>query len=244
MALLDIPEYRVWAAMKRRCQNPNVKAWKYYGARGISVCDRWKNSYHNFIADMGHRPSKEYSIDRINNDGNYEPSNCRWATAKQQAANKRAKLTPNKIKPAGAFMLSAAAIVAHGYSTEKAAECAGVNHAKLLDYLATAKPSTSPIKMSDEARLRGISRQRVWQLRKIANGLCCICGKRKKLKDVERCGLCQNQKERDHSQVPCSPAFKAWLEKVRQERRQTYIVCLDRLMEEQDGKKPYVNNCV
>lgn len=78
--------------MKLRCYNPTHKAYKYYGGRGITVCDRWldpDNGLNNFKDDMGFRPSPEYSIDRINNDGNYEPANCRWATIIEQNNNQR-----------------------------------------------------------------------------------------------------------------------------------------------------------
>jgi hypothetical protein len=81
------PMYRAWAAMRQRCSNPNCASWPYYGGRGISMCERWR-SFANFLADMGERP-KGMSIDRINNDGNYEPGNCRWATQAQQNSNKR-----------------------------------------------------------------------------------------------------------------------------------------------------------
>lgn len=81
-------EYKIWAAMKRRCCDPKLICYENYGARGIAVCERWK-SFENFLADMGPRPSSEHSIDRVNNDGNYEPSNCRWATRQVQNSNMR-----------------------------------------------------------------------------------------------------------------------------------------------------------
>ena len=82
------PEYHAWQHLRQRCGNPLNPEFGRYGARGIRVCDRWLR-FENFLADMGRRPGKGYSIDRINNDGNYEPGNCRWATAKQQAMNRR-----------------------------------------------------------------------------------------------------------------------------------------------------------
>jgi hypothetical protein len=82
------PEYRVWAALIQRCRNSNDSAYQNYGERGIRVCDRW-GSFENFMADMGERPSPDHSIDRINNDGNYEPGNCRWATMAEQSRNTR-----------------------------------------------------------------------------------------------------------------------------------------------------------
>lgn len=83
------PEWRTWAGMLQRCHNPKDKFYSDYGGRGIEVCDRWKESFDNFIFDMGNRPSSKHSIDRIDVNGDYEPTNCRWADAVQQGRNKR-----------------------------------------------------------------------------------------------------------------------------------------------------------
>lgn len=82
------PEFQAWAAAKRRC-HPSYRAARDYFDRGIRMCDRWAESFDAFLADMGRRPSKDHSLDRINNDGHYEPGNCRWATRSQQQRNKR-----------------------------------------------------------------------------------------------------------------------------------------------------------
>ena len=79
--------YRAWSAMRRRCFNAATKDYPLYGGRGITVCERWK-TFENFLEDMGVRPEGK-TLDRINNDGNYEPGNCRWATWSEQRVNQR-----------------------------------------------------------------------------------------------------------------------------------------------------------
>jgi hypothetical protein len=81
--------FQSWYQMIQRCHRPTSTSYKNYGARGIAVCDRWRESYENFKNDMGERPSPGHSLDRIDNDGNYEPGNCRWATRKEQSRNTR-----------------------------------------------------------------------------------------------------------------------------------------------------------
>lgn len=83
-------EYRTWGGMVQRCTNPNNSRYSSYGGRGITVCDRWR-TFENFLEDMGRRPSPDHSIDRIDNDGSYEPGNVRWATKSQQQINRRAR---------------------------------------------------------------------------------------------------------------------------------------------------------
>lgn len=97
--------YSSWHHMKRRCLDSNTPAWPYYGGRGITVCDRWM-LFEAFLEDMGERPSKDHSLERLDNDGNYEPANCVWATRIEQAQNRKKPHRPN---------LSGMNVVDHGY---------------------------------------------------------------------------------------------------------------------------------
>jgi len=92
--LSHLPEYAVWKAMKHRCCNPHSSDYKRYGGRGIKVCDRWLNSFEAFLKDMGERPFADAQIDREDNDGDYEPGNCRWVDRVTNINNRRN--SPNK----------------------------------------------------------------------------------------------------------------------------------------------------
>lgn len=84
----NTPVYHIWASMKQRCTNPNDKSYYLYGARGITICNKWKQ-FENFFNDMGERPTSKHQIERINNNRGYYQSNCKWATSEEQGSNKR-----------------------------------------------------------------------------------------------------------------------------------------------------------
>ena len=94
-------EYGIWEGIVQRCTNPNSKYYEYYGGRGIRICEKWRNSFEDFLKDMGKRPSTRHSIDRIDNSGNYEPNNCKWITMHEQARNKRSNILVTRIDRGG-----------------------------------------------------------------------------------------------------------------------------------------------
>ena len=97
-------EYTAWALMIGRCENSKLPAWQSYGGRGIKVCKRWRKSFPAFLADMGKRPSYRHTLDRINNDGDYRPGNCRWATRLAQGRNTRAFLAAQERRRAARYI--------------------------------------------------------------------------------------------------------------------------------------------
>ena len=88
--------YTIWSMMRQRCYNPKATGYQYYGARGITVCERWRNSFEDFSADMGEPPTKSHTLDRRENDMGYSPENCRWATVTEQSSNRRSKMVEFK----------------------------------------------------------------------------------------------------------------------------------------------------
>lgn len=100
------PLHKIWTRMISRCHRKSDNRFRFYGARGIAVCNKWRQSFMAFASDMGPRPSPAHSIDRINNDGNYEPGNCRWATRDVQMHNKRQRGGERKIAAFGELLNS------------------------------------------------------------------------------------------------------------------------------------------
>lgn len=184
--LSHTPEYGVWLGMKKRCEIPAEKSYPQYGGRGIQVCEQWRgpNGFLNFLRDMGRRPSPDHSIDRKDVDGHYEPSNCRWATASEQANNQRRirryqyrerSLTAAEIaQECGTPSARIRERLASGWSLAEATTTPklarkrkSVSHrgrAKLThDDVAKIRASSAP--SSALARIFGVSRYTIWDVR-------------------------------------------------------------------------------
>jgi hypothetical protein len=123
------PEYGIYHGMIQRCKNQKSKWFKYYGERGIKICERWLSSFENFLEDMGNRPTPKHTLERVNNDGNYEPGNCEWKTRTQQLRN------TTRIVMSQLLIASARKLKITGLSTNKAADFLGINRATLYDAL-------------------------------------------------------------------------------------------------------------
>jgi len=138
-------EYRIWAGMKTRCTNPRQSHWELYGGRGITVCDRWLSSFEAFLADVGRAPSPRHTLDRIDNDGNYEPGNVRWATAAEQVRNSRA--------------VKLVTVSGRTVHLAEAARMLGIHRTLLTKRIAAGMtPQEAVDRPIDRSRSRGVSR--------------------------------------------------------------------------------------
>ena len=126
------PEYKVWDGMRERCRNPKNRKYPIYGGRGIQVCDRWISSFQNFIMDMGNRPGPKHSLERRDGNGNYEPSNCVWATATEQNNNR----SSNRHLFVDGKKLTVA----------QASKLTGISHATILGRLDSGKSDAEAIR--------------------------------------------------------------------------------------------------
>jgi hypothetical protein len=128
-------EYKIWVQMIQRCHNPNDAAFPRYGGRGIVVCERWRNSFEAWHEDMGRRPAGT-SIDRIENGGNYEPGNCRWATRIEQMLNSRAVVAVVVGGQTMSFRRAARALGTHYQSLQRLRMRHNFSHQEVVDFYA------------------------------------------------------------------------------------------------------------
>lgn len=155
------PEYQAWNGMKHRCHNPNYGSYERYGARGIYVCDRWRDSFENFFADMGPRPSPAHSVDRVDVNGPYAPDNCRWATLRVQANNKRRTIRiagKTIAEIAGESGLDVRTIRARYYRGDEPSRIASPEHLRRQDLDTLNKGETNGQAVLTAAKVREIRR--------------------------------------------------------------------------------------
>lgn len=151
------PLYTTWQGMKRRCLNPSFKQWADYGGRGITICDRWINSYENFAADMGPKPTPAHTLDRIDNDAGYFPENCQWSTRKHQQRNRRIKPIMVTIQGVPHMLAELCEISGHPQVTIKARVRRGETYDQVIDPTKRTLLEWSKIgrkKRSDEAKAK------------------------------------------------------------------------------------------
>lgn len=180
-ASIHHPFYKIWVGMKSRCNNPNDRAYQWYGARGISVCPRWAESFHAFAEDMGPRPSSKHSIERIDNNGNYCPENCKWATQTEQCRNTRANVkisfgdqTKTQVEWTEILNASESTIcqrLKHGWSAEKSVS----TPLRKYDHdrpAVVAEMYLQGISVSEIAKKFGITRDRIFVILKSNEQVC------------------------------------------------------------------------
>jgi hypothetical protein len=141
----------------RACENPKHMHFGRYGGRGISVCDRWRRSFADFVADMGPRPDG-HTLDRVNNDGNYEPDNCRWATRKQQSNNRdsaRGERSGNSKLTESTVLAIRAAVSAGGFTQQQIASRFGISRASIYYVVRRLSWKHVPLASSSATRAGG-----------------------------------------------------------------------------------------
>lgn len=159
----DSAEYQCWRDMRSRCERRSHPAFKDYGERGISICERWRTDFWAFFQDMGERPSEDHSLDREDNDGNYEPSNCRWATAAEQMSNTRRNIfveTPSGTLTAAqadrAGVINAAALAVANLCRRNAGESAIGQRSSHRRGDVLVKVDGEQVRLVDYCRAKGV----------------------------------------------------------------------------------------